>query len=72
MKCLFKVICSIFSRYPDLQKSKEIFLIVGKKYYLEGLAVFTNGNNHIAIGVYLPDGSNVLPITAHYLSADEN
>ena len=61
-----------FSRYPDLQKSKEIFLEVGKKYYLEGIMVGGGGSNHIEIGVYLPDGSNVIPITSHYLSPDAN
>ena len=61
-----------FSRYPDLQKSKEIFLEVGKKYYLEGILVGECGNNHIEIGVYLPDGSNIIPITSHYLSTDAN
>ena len=61
-----------FSRYPDLQKSKEIFLEVGKKYYLEGILVGECGNNHFEIGVYLPDGSNIIPITSHYLSTDAN
>ena len=61
-----------FFRYPDLQKSKEIFLEVGKKYYLEGIMVGGGGSNHIEIGVYLPDGSNIIPITSHYLSADVN
>ena len=28
--------------------------------------------NHIEIGVYLPDGSNIIPITADYLSVDRN
>ena len=28
--------------------------------------------DHMEIGVYLPDGSSVLPITSHYLSADPN
>lgn len=47
-------------------------MTAGKKYYLEGIAVFENGANHIAIGAYLPDGSNITPITAHYVSADAN
>ena len=59
-------------RYPDEQKSKEIFLEVGKKYYLEGLFVAQGGDDHIEIGVYLPDGSSLLPITSYYLSADAN
>ena len=43
---------------------------VGKKYYLEGIFVAGAGGDHIEIGVYLPDGSSLLPITSHYLSAD--
>ena len=68
---MFQVIF-YFSRYPDLQKSKEIFLKVGKKYYLEGIMVGKLVPNHIEIGVYLPNGSNILPITAHYLATDGN
>ena len=60
------------SRYPNLQTSKEIFLKVGKKYYLEGIMVGKLLRNHIEIGVYLPDGSNIIPITAVYLSVDRN
>ena len=61
-----------FSRYPNLQKSKEIFLKIGKKYYLEGIMVGKLLPNHIEIGVNLPDGSNIIPITAEYLSVDGN
>ena len=61
-----------FSRYPDLQKSKEMFLVVGKRYYLEGIMVGEGGSNHTEIGVYLTDGSKIIPITSHYLSADAN
>ena len=61
---------SFISRYPYQQNSKEIFLEVGKKYSLEGIFVAGTGGDHIEIGVYLPDGSSLLPITSHYLSAD--
>ena len=61
---------SFISRYPYQQNSKEIFLEVGEKYYLEGIFVAGTGGDHIEIGVYLPDGSSLLPITSHYLSAD--
>lgn len=47
-------------------------MIAGNKYYLEGIVVFAGGIDNIAIGVYLPDGSNIIPITARYLSADAN
>ena len=61
----------LISRYPQ-QNSKVIFLEVGKKYYLEGAFVESTGGDHMEIGVYLPDGSGLLPITSHYLSADAN
>ena len=59
------------SRYPQ-QNSKGIFLDVGKNYYLEGLFMESRFEDHMEIGVYLPDGSSLLPITSHYLSADPN
>ena len=71
-KSLFFFSFFYFSRYPNLQKSKEIFLKVGKKYYLEGIMVGKLLPNHIEIGVNLPDGSNIIPITAEYLSVDGN
>ena len=71
-KCIFSLFIYFVYRYPDQQKSKEIFLEVGKKYYLEGLFVAQGGDDHIEIGVYLPDGSSLLPIASYYLSADAN
>ena len=68
----FSLLIYLIYRYPDQQKSKEIFLDVGKSYYLEGLFVAQGGGDHIEIGVYLPDGSRLLPITSYYLSADAN
>ena len=68
----FSLLIYFVYRYPDQQKSKEIFLEVGKRYYLEGLLVAQGGGDHIEIGVYLPDGSSLLPITSYYLSADAN
>ena len=55
-------------RYPA-QKSAEIELVGGKKYYLEAILVEGGGSNHISVGAYLPDGKSILPITAQYLSA---
>ena len=68
----FSLLIYFIYRYPDQQKSKEIFLEVGKRYYLEGLFVAQGGGDHIEIGVYLPDGSSLLPITSYYLSKDAN
>ena len=68
----FSLLIYFVYRYPDQQKSKEIFLEVGKRYYLEGLFVAQGGGDHIEIGVYLPDGSSLLPITSYYLSKDAN
>ena len=70
--CFLVVFFYYFSRYPNLQKSKEIFLKVGRKYYLEAIMVGKLLPNHIEIGVNLPDGSNIIPITAEYLSVDGN
>jgi len=50
------------------QKSGPIDLKVGSKYYLEGLMVEDGGDDYLSVGVYLPDGTPVLPITSHYLS----
>ena len=68
----FSLLIYFIYRYPDQQKSKEIFLEVGKRYYLEGLFVAQGGGDHIEIGVYLLDGSSLLPITSYYLSKDAN
>ena len=68
----FSLLIYFIYRYPDQQKSKEIFLEVGKKYYLEGLFVAQGGGDHIEIGVCLPDRSSLLPITSYYLSAEAN
>jgi len=45
--------------------------MAGKKYYLELLGGELGGNDHFAVGVYLPDGKAVLPISAEYLSVEE-
>ena len=51
----FSLLIYLIYRYPDQQKSKEIFLDVAKSYYLEGLFVAQGGGDHIEIGVYLPE-----------------
>ena len=61
---------SFISRYPYQQNSKEIFLEAGKKILFGRYFLAGNGGDHIDIDVYLPVGSNLLPITAHCLSAD--
>ena len=68
----FSLLIYFIYRYPDLPKSKEIFLGVGQKYYLEGLFVAQGVGDHTEIGVYLPNGSSLIPITSNYLSADAN
>lgn len=57
-----------FFRNLDLQNSTE----VGRKHYFEGIMVGKKKCNYTKIDVYLPDGSNILPITAQYLSVDAN
>ena len=70
--------CAIQTLYWDScfrrtsQKSSLIMLETGKKYYMEGLLVEAASNDHLAIGVYLPDGTALLPITSHYLTKDAN
>ena len=71
-KCIFSLFIYFIYRYPDQQESKELFLEVGKKYYLEGLFVAQGGDDHIEIGVYFPNGSSLLPVTSYYLSEDAN
>ena len=45
---------------------------VGRKHYFEGIMVGKKKCNYTKIDIYLPDGSNILPITAQYLSVDAN
>eukprot|EP00111_Clytia_hemisphaerica_P005668 TCONS_00016453-protein len=49
------------------QESDPIALESGEVYYLEGLLLEFGGGEHFQVGVHLPDGTSLLPITNEYL-----
>lgn len=55
-------------RYPYEQTSDVVNLKAGKSYYIEALMSETTGRDHLSIGVQLPDGKIMKPITKNYLS----
>ena len=58
----------LFFRRSD-QKSKEISLVKGNLYYLEGIFVEFGGGDHLSVAVDLPSGSTLKPIPGYYLRA---
>ena len=63
---IYHIFLFFLFRYND-QKSGEMRLESGAKYYVEAVMRETGGADHLSIGVYLPDGKSFLPITNHYL-----
>ena len=57
-----------FLRRSD-QKSKEISLVKGNLYYLEGIFVEFGGGDHLSVAVDLPSGTTLKPIPSYYLRA---
>ena len=54
----------LISSHPDEQASGEIQLEGNRTYYLEGIAVkHGQGDDHFSVGVQLPSGRLVRPIT---------
>lgn len=53
------------------QQSAPIYLEAGKKYYIESLHKEANGDDHIAVGWQLPDGTLERPIAGQHLSPVE-
>jgi len=50
------------------QKSKPIPLQAGRRYYIEALHIESSGNDHVAVGWQLPDGTMERPIPGSRLS----
>jgi hypothetical protein len=50
------------------QKSFQIYLKAGNKYYIEALHKEEFGNDHLAVGWQLPDGTTEAPIPGNRLS----
>jgi len=50
------------------QKSKPIPLQAGRRYYIEALHIEGSGNDHVAVGWQLPDGTMERPIPGSRLS----
>lgn len=57
-------------RHPKQQRSKDIPLKLGKKYFMEVIFGEIGGDDFVSVGVLFPDGTEVLPITSDYLSGD--
>jgi hypothetical protein len=56
-----------WNKYPS-QRSATVHLIGGYRYYIEALHKEANGNDHIAVGWQLPDGTSEMPIPGTRLS----
>ncbi|XP_057304821.1 uncharacterized protein LOC130641845 isoform X1 [Hydractinia symbiolongicarpus] len=65
-------VTSYTSRYQynkrTSQNSNAINLVAGGMYYMEAIMIELGGGDHISVGVYLPDGTGILPITSDYLT----
>jgi hypothetical protein len=56
-----------WDKYPT-QKSALINLVAGRRYYIEALHKEGGGNDHVAVGWQLPDGTFERPISSGRLS----
>lgn len=56
-----------WAKYPS-QTSAPIHLIAGHRYYIEALHKEGSGNDHVAVGWQLPDGTLERPIPGNRLS----
>ena len=69
---LSRALLNVFSlyklilRYPN-QKSSAVNLKKGKMYYVMGLHKQLYGNHHYSVGVQLPSGQKLLPMTSSYV-----
>lgn len=54
------------------QKSKPIQLQAGRRYYIETLHAEGSGDDHVAVGWRLPDGTMQRPIPGNHLSPFKN
>ena len=60
--------CFIFRlRYPQVQKSEKTWLAKGKFYYIEADMLEGTGDDHLSVGVKLPNGKSHFPIPSEML-----
>ncbi|XP_065648508.1 uncharacterized protein LOC100201507 isoform X17 [Hydra vulgaris] len=57
-----------WDKYPAQQTSKTIDLQKEQGYYIEALMSDTSGDDHLSVGVRLPDGNLLRPIPNYLLS----
>ncbi|XP_065647086.1 uncharacterized protein LOC101236801 isoform X3 [Hydra vulgaris] len=60
-----------FFSFPD-QKSRIVALEKGKRYYLEAIGKNSKDVHHLSVGVELPDGQKVFPITSNLLRRNKD
>ena len=61
------VLCNI-SRDPTQQTSMAIRLGGGRSYYIQAVGAQSGGGDGLSVGVQMPNGVMVRPITRHFLS----
>ncbi len=61
-----KLLNSFYSRSD--QKSREIYLEVGKKYYIEALLVDRYGAGYLSVAYKLPSGRQIKLLRSYWLS----
>ena len=57
----------VWNKYPE-QKSVEIYLEAGRRYYVEAYMKEHRGLDNLAVGWQLPDGTQELPMSGMHLS----
>ena len=55
-------------RYPEEQTSMGIRLAGGKSYYMQAVGAQSGGRDCLSVGVQMPNGIMVRPITRHFMS----
>ena len=61
-----------FTRYPDEQSSDKVTLNKGSLYYMEANMLQSSGDDHLEVGVKLPNGTKIMPITKDMLRVGKN
>jgi len=59
-----------FDRYPMMQASAVMQLQAGRSYYIEAVQGNEEGNAHLSVGVQLPNGLMLRPISGEFLSRE--
>ena len=57
-------------RYPMMQASAVMQLQAGRSYYIEAVQGNEEGNAHLSVGVQLPNGLMLRPISGEFLSRE--